>query len=119
MFAAASLSALLLTAAPASQRAAELDAVTAPPAGEVERLALDPFYERYCSASGIPVVASAKVSPYALLEARHLIDHMLEGRDDIRTKLIKNKVRFAIMAVTEMTTAVPEHATLEPGPSVL
>ena len=115
MFAAASLSALLLTAALASQRAAELDAVTAPPAGEVERLALDPFYERYCSASGIPVVASAKVSPYALLEARHLIDHMLEGRDDIRTKLIKNKVRFAIMAVTEMTTAVPEHATLEPG----
>ena len=106
---------LLLAAALAGQDRPALDAVTAPPKAEVERLQLDPFYERYCSAGGVPIVASSKVSPYAMLEARHLIGRMLDGRDDIRTKLVENKVRFAIMAVTEMTTAIPEHATLEPG----
>ncbi len=106
---------LLLAAALAGQDRPALDAVTAPPKAEVERLQLDPFYERYCSAGGVPIVASSKVSPYAMLEARHLIGRMLDGRDDIRTKLVENKVRFTIMAVTEMTTAIPEHATLEPG----
>ena len=105
----------LLAAGLAAQRPAPLALVTAPPKAEVERLGLDPFYRRYVSAGGLPVVASAAVSPYALLEARYLIDRMLDGRDDIRQKLIENKVRFSIMATTEMTTAIPEHATLEPG----
>jgi len=109
------LAPLLLTLTVTAQADALLGAVTAPPATEVERLQLDPFYEQYVTASGVPIVASSKVSPYAMLEARHLINRMLDGRDDIRAKLVENKVRFAIMAVTEMTTAVPEHATLEPG----
>lgn len=106
---------LSLATAIAAQEAAPLDAVTTPPKAEVERLTLDAFYQRYCSAGGVPIVASSKVSPYAMLEARHLIDHMLDGREDIRAKLVENKVRFAIMAATEMTTAIPEHATLKPG----
>ena len=105
----------LLAAALAAQRPAPLALVTAPPKAEVERLRLDPFYRRYVSAGGLPVVASAAVSPYALLEARHLIARMLDGRDDILHKLIENKVRFSIMATTEMTTAIPEHATLAPA----
>ena len=99
----------------ASLGAQDLTTVTAPPEAEVERLQLDPFYRRYVSAGGLPIVSSDEVSPYALLEAQHLIDRMLDGRDDIRRQLVKNKVRFSIMATTEMTTAVPEHATLEPG----
>ena len=106
---------VLLTATATAQAPAQLEDVTAPPASEVERLKLDPFYQRHVSAGGLPIVASAQVSPYALLEARYLIDRMLEGRDDIRQKLVENKVRFSIMATTEMTTAIPEHATLEPG----
>ncbi len=90
-------------------------AVIAPPKDEVERLQLSPFYKQYLSAKGLPVVASAKVSPMALYEARYLIDKMLEGRDDIRQRLTKNKVRFAIMAVDEMTTAIPEHSDLTPA----
>ena len=99
----------------ASLGAQDLTTVTAPPEAEVERLQLDPFYRRYVSAGGLPIVSSDEVSPYALLEAQYLIDRMLDGRDDIRRQLVKNKVRFSIMATTEMTTAVPEHATLEPG----
>jgi len=99
----------------ASLGAQDLTTVTAPPEAEVERLQLDPFYRRYVSAGGLPIVSSDEVSPYALLEAQHLIDRMLDGRDDIRRQLVKNKVRFSIMATTEMTTAIPEHATLTPG----
>lgn len=100
---------LLLLALPAQSR------VGPPSKAEVERLGLSPFYTQLLSAGGFPIVSSAKVSPYALREAAHLIDRMLDGRDDIRRKLIENKVRFAIMAVDEMTTAIPEHATLKPG----
>ena len=86
-----------------------------PPKGEVERLELSPFYQQLLSAGGFPIVASAKVSPFALYEARYLIDQMLKGRDDIRQRLIKNRVRFAVMAVDEMTTAIPEHSDLTPA----
>lgn len=89
--------------------------VVKPPKSEVDRLKLSPFYEQLLSAGGFPIVASAKVSPFALHEARYLIDQMLEGRDDIRQRLIKNKVRFAVMAVDEMTTAIPEHSDLTPA----
>lgn len=89
--------------------------VMKPPEDEVRRLKLSPFYKQLLSADGLPIVASAKVSPYALHEARYLIDRMLEGRDDIRERLIANKVRFAIMAVDEMTTAIPEHSDLKPA----
>ncbi|MCK5943709.1 MAG: hypothetical protein KAI24_17125 [Planctomycetes bacterium] len=89
--------------------------VGSPPQAEVERLKLSPFYEQHLSADGLPIVSSSKVSPFALLEARYVVDRMLEGREDIRRKLIENKVRLAVMAVDEMTTAIPEHATLQPA----
>lgn len=103
------------TVASLAQQAAEPDDVGPPPAAEVTRLKLAPFYRQYLSAGGFPIVASAKVSPFALREARYLIGRMLDGRDDILQKLIENKVRFAIMAPDELTTAVPEHSDLEPG----
>lgn len=105
----------ITTVAGLAQQAAEPDDVGPPPAAEVTRLKLAPFYRQYLSAGGFPIVASAKVSPFALREARYLIGRMLDGRDDILQKLIENKVRFAIMAPDELTTAVPEHSDLEPG----
>ncbi|MFK7740794.1 MAG: hypothetical protein AB8H80_10765 [Planctomycetota bacterium] len=90
-------------------------AIQAPPRAEVERLTLSAFYTQHLDAGGLPIVASAKVSPFALLEARYLIDKMLDGRDDIRARLVANKVRYAIMAVDEMTTAIPEHSDLKPA----
>mgnify|MGYP003642500588 CR=1 FL=1 len=88
--------------------------VSAPPAVEIERLGLDPFYEKYLSYRGFPIVASAKVSDFALKEASYLIGQMLSGRDDVIQAMIENKVRLSIMAPDEYTTDVPEHSTLEP-----
>ena len=88
--------------------------VTVPPDDVVKSFKLDPFYRKYVSAGGIPVVSSAKVSDYALLEAAYLINRMLDGRKDICKALVANKIRFAVMGVDEFTTDVPEHGHLKP-----
>ncbi|HMF17773.1 MAG TPA: PVC-type heme-binding CxxCH protein, partial [Gemmataceae bacterium] len=74
---------------------------------------LDPFYTKHVSVHGFPVVGSAKVSDYAVLEAAYLIDKMLAKRPDILAALVKNKVRCAVMAYSERTTDVPEHSDLK------
>jgi len=89
--------------------------VTEVPESVRESLGLDPFYKKYVSARGFPVLGSEKVSDYALLEAAYLINHMLLDRPDVRDALIENKVRFVVMAPTELTTDVPEHSDLEPA----
>ena len=88
--------------------------VVPPPVDEVERLSLDPFYEKYLSYKGFPIVSSGRVSDFALKEAAFLIEQMVGNRKDIIGALIENKVRLAIMAPDEFTTDIPEHATLEP-----
>ncbi len=92
-------------------RAAE---VIAPPESEIARLDLDPFYQKYVSADGFPIVSSAKVSDFALKEAAFVIGIMLEGKAEVRDALIQEKVRLAIMAPDELTTQVPEHSHLSP-----
>lgn len=91
------------------------DGVSKVPPELRERLQLSEFYQKFSSAKGLPVLSSARVSDYALLEARFLIDKMLEHRPDVREAMIRNKVRFVVMGVNEFTTAVPEHSTLEPA----
>ncbi len=88
--------------------------VTAPPESEITRLGLDPFYKKYLSVKGFPIVASEKVSDFALLEAGFLIEKMIGHREDILQALIAEKVRLSIMAVDEFTTAIPEHSHLQP-----
>jgi alpha-glucosidase len=75
---------------------------------------LSPFYKRHVDLQGFPLLSSDKVSDAALQEAAYLIEQMLAGRDDVRKALIRAKVRFAVMAPTEMTTDVPEHSDLTP-----
>jgi alpha-glucosidase len=84
------------------------------PADLRESLKLDPFYQKYASAGGLPVLSSDKVSDAGLQEAVHLIDKMLADRADIREALIKRKVRFVVMSPTEMTTDVPEQREMKP-----
>ncbi len=74
----------------------------------------DPFYEKVVDASGIPVLGSAKVSDHALKEAAYLIDRMLEHRPEVRAAMVKNKVRFVVMAYDERTTQVPEQRGMTP-----
>ncbi len=90
------------------------DEVTQPPTAEVERLDLDPFYGKYLEVDGFPIVASEKVSDFALREAAFLIRRMVGDRPDVLKAITDAKVRLAIMAPDEFTTAIPEHAHLDP-----
>jgi hypothetical protein len=99
-----------MVASTAAAAPPELPAVTAPP----KELGLDPFYTKYLSAHGLPVVGSSKVSDYALREAAYLADQMLAHRPEVRDAMIRNKVRLAVMAYSERTTDIPEHRDLQP-----
>jgi hypothetical protein len=84
------------------------------PAELREQFKLDPFYKKCLSPGGFAIVASDQVSDYALYEARDIVNAMLQGRDDVRAALVKNRVRLAIMAPTEFTCDIPEHSDLTP-----
>jgi hypothetical protein len=83
--------------------------VTAPPEGKYPAK-----YTRFVSADGFPVLASAKASDFALLEAAYLIDRMLGPRPDVRKALTESGCRFVVMAADELTTDVAEHSDLKP-----
>ncbi|HVS36825.1 MAG TPA: DPP IV N-terminal domain-containing protein [Gemmataceae bacterium] len=94
--------------------AAEPPEVTVVPQELRDALKLSPFYTRFLDADGLPVLSSDKVSDAALIEAVDIVNHMLDGRDDIRKAIIKNKVRLAVMAPDQQTTDIPEHSDLTP-----
>jgi hypothetical protein len=66
------------------------------------------FYKKYVDAHGIPIISSDKVPDRALLVARDIVVDKLANRPDIRREMIAKKYRVGIMAVTEMTTDIPE-----------
>ena len=101
---------LLLLALLAGRAAAADAAVTAPPAA----LKLDPFYKKYVSAHGLPIVASGAVDDHALLEVAYLADLMLAKRPDVRAAMIANGSRVIIMGRAEFTTDIPEYAHMKP-----
>lgn len=72
------------------------------------------FYTQSISAHGFPIVASAKVNPYALKEAAYLVDMMLSKRPDVREAMIASGARMCIMAHDEYTTDLPEFVRLQP-----
>lgn len=84
--------------------------VTAPPA----ELKLDPFYKKYVSAEGIPVVSSGAVNDYALLETAHLAELMLAKRPDVRAAMIANGSRVIVIGYQEFSTDIPEYAHMKP-----
>jgi hypothetical protein len=88
--------------------------VTEVPRAVRDALKLDPWYRKYVDHKGLPILSSEKVSDRALLEARYLIGQMLADRDDLLKALIRNRVRFVVMAPTEMTTDVPEQRNMKP-----
>ena len=72
------------------------------------------FYTQAVSANGFPIVASAKVNPYALKEAAFLVNMMLAKRPDVRAAMIKSGARMCVMAHNEYTTDLPEWSHLTP-----
>ena len=74
-----------------------------------EEYHLDPFYKKYTTILGIPIIGSEKVSDYAFLECAWTLDHLLHDRTMAHEALLKSKVRVGIIAVTEYTMDIPEN----------
>ena len=74
---------------------------------------LDPFYQKSTRVGELPLVGSAKVSDFALLEAAYIIRNMLAGRDDILQVLATRGVKIVVMAHNEYTTDLPEYSDLQ------
>lgn len=95
-------------------QAQELERVGAVTTTVRETFQLDPFYQKFLSVGGLPVVGSAKVSDAALREAAWIVQHVLEGRPDLLKAMADNRTRLAVMAWNEYTTDIPEHSKLKP-----
>lgn len=78
-----------------------------------EELKLDKHYQRHVDAGGLPVVGSAKVSDNAIAEAAWIVGKMLGGKPEIVKAMAGQRVRVGVMAATEYTTDLPEHARLQ------
>ena len=74
------------------------------------------FYTQRTTANGLPIVASAKVNPFALKEATYLVNLMLAKRPDVRQAMIQSGSRLCILAHNEFTTDQPEFARLGKNP---
>ena len=75
---------------------------------------LDPFYEQWIDIAGLPVVASAKVNPYAVKEAAWLISKMIGHRPEVLRAMVRNKARFSVIAYTQIITEIPEYRSDSP-----
>ena len=107
------LASIILSTIPAAAAPPTTYRVTAPP--NDLPIKLDPFYKKYVSVGGFPIVSSEKVSDFALLEAAWVVDRMLKDRPDILAALANNGTRMSIMAADEFTTDIPEHSDLTPA----
>ena len=89
-----------------------------PPVIVREYFQLDPFYKQWINVGGLPVIASAKVNPYALKEAAWLILKMIGHRPDVLRAMVENSARFSVIAHTEIITEIPEYRS-DPRPDFL
>ena len=91
----------------------EVGEVVSPPPPEWN---VPDFYTQAIDAGGFPIVASEKVSPFALREAAWLVGQMLANRPDVRQAMVAGGSRMCILAHNEFTTDLPEFAKLEAPP---
>jgi hypothetical protein len=103
--------------APATDAGGDAGPACAPtpvPAELRASLELAPFYAKVVMAGELPIVSSALTPDDALCTARAVVLRMVEHRPEILARLADKKIRLAIMASSEVTTDVPEHADLTP-----
>ncbi len=73
---------------------------------------LDPFYQKYADADGIPIISSLEPTDESLERACHLVLDMLSARPDVHEILIDGYTRFAIIGENELTNDIPEFSYL-------
>jgi hypothetical protein len=66
------------------------------------------FYTQIERVRGFPIVASAKVNPYALKEAVFICDLMLAKRPDVLQAMVESGSRLSILSYREFTSDLPE-----------
>ncbi|XP_078659592.1 uncharacterized protein LOC144904521 [Branchiostoma floridae x Branchiostoma belcheri] len=91
----------------------ECNDVTSVPDDVRTELNLDPFYQKYLHAYGIPILGSSILSDDALRRCCYDVLFMLADRRDIRDSYFNVYGRAAIMAQTEVTQDIPEHAHMD------
>jgi hypothetical protein len=72
--------------------------------------AVDPFYQKYADANGLPVLGSGEPSDESITLACQLVVEMVSLRDDVRLALIDNQVFFAMLGTNELTNEIPEYS---------
>ena len=87
-----------------------------PPAAVRDFFDLEPFYQQWINVDGFPILASAKVSPYAVKEVAWLIHQITRHSPAALQAMVENKVRFSIIGHNERTTEIPEHRRFSPEP---
>lgn len=69
---------------------------------------LNPWYQKYVDADGLPVVASAAVSDTALMQARYIALKMLERIPDALEEMVRCHFRIGVVGYQENVTDLPE-----------
>ena len=96
----------------------EENVVTAPPADLLQWLdgkssPLSPWYKKYISDKGFPILASAVVRDEALIQCRYIVHTMLSKHPEARTQMIKLHWRVAICGYRQNITDIPECAMMK------
>ncbi len=91
---------------------APVDPCDAPIVAPSPALGLAAFYRKHLDARGVPVVSSGVASDASLRAACRVVVRMVGAREDVRARMIAAGARVTVMARTEVTTDVPEHAFL-------
>ena len=77
---------------------------------------LSPFYQQWIDVDGFPILASAKVSPYAVKEVAWVIRNVTRHRPDVLQAMAEAKVRFSILGINEKKTDIPAYRRIFPEP---
>ncbi|OLQ74887.1 hypothetical protein BIT28_13075 [Photobacterium proteolyticum] len=79
------------------------------------KLGLDPFYRKYCSLYGVPVVSSSSVSDEALAQAWHIANQMIGNHHEYLMSIAEKGIVIAIIGKNENVTDIPEYSDLDPN----
>ncbi|XP_071794977.1 uncharacterized protein [Asterias amurensis] len=74
---------------------------------------LDPFYQKYTHAYGIPIISSDNTRDAAVIRACYTVRFLLADRKDIRDSMFDQYGRVGVIAQSERTTEIPEHSYLD------
>ena len=92
--------------------------ITAPPSTLMQWLdgkssPLSPWYTKYISDEGFPILASEVVRDEAILQCRYIVHTMLEKHPEARQQMIKMHWRVVICGDQQNITDIPECAMMK------